>query len=289
MAAEQSYHYIQRMVKLRDGLPRPGAEIRFVERGGGGPGVVFTHGAGMDHTMFEAQADAVERAGYRTVLWDMRGHGESELHPGAHFSAADALADLTAVLDELGLERPVLVGHSLGGNLSQAFVREHAERVGGLIVVDSTWNAGPLSRIERLGLRMAAPMLGLIPAAKLPGIMARASAVSPGAVAQTESVFARMPKHTFLDVWRATVSLVSPDPAYRTPVPLGLIRGAQDGTGNIAKAMPLWARAEGVQEHVIPDAGHIVTLDAPEATTRALLHVLEQWRFDDPREQRSIG
>ena len=57
-----------------------------------------------------------------------------------------------------------------------------------------------------------------------------------------------LPKRTFLDVWRATVSLVDPDPAYRTPVPLGLIRGADDRTGNIATAMPRWAAAEGVTE-----------------------------------------
>lgn len=114
-------------------------------------------------------------------------------------------------------------------------------------------------------------MLGLIPAGRLPGLMAKASAVTPAAVAATEAMFRRMPKRTFLDVWRATVSLVDPDPAYRTPVPLGLIRGADDRTGNIATAMPRWAAAEGVTERVIPHAGHVATLDAPEATTAALL------------------
>lgn len=91
-----------------------------------------------------------------------------------------------------------------------------------------------------------------------------------------------MPHRTFLDVWRATVSLVSPDPAYRTPVSLGLIRGALDRTGNIAEAMPRWARAEGVHEQVIPQAGHVVTLDAPDATSRALLRVLGQRRASGP-------
>ena len=43
------------------------------------------------------------------------------------------------------------------------------------------------------------------------------------------------------------------------------------GTGNIAAAMPAWAEAEGVQERVIAGAGHVVTLDAPEASTTAIL------------------
>lgn len=270
------------MVKLAGSLSRPGAQVRYADTGGDGLPVVFTHGAGMDHAMFAAQSDALEQAGFRTIVWDLRGHGESELEPGVRFTAADALADLAALLDRLGLERPVLVGHSVGGNLCQAFVRAHPRRVRGLVVLDSTWNTGPLSSLERLGLRLAAPMLTLIPASKLPGLMARASAVRPDAIAATESTFARIPKRTFPDVWRAAVSLVAPEPTYRTPVPLALIRGARDGTGNIAAAMPRWARAEGVAEQVIPDAGHIVTWDAPEATSQAILQALDQWRLDDP-------
>jgi len=232
----------------------------------------------MDHTMFTAQADAVARAGYRAVLWDLRGHGVSAMDPGIRFTADDALADIGALLDALPFDRPVLIGHSLGGNLAQAFVRDHPERVGGLICVDSTWNAGPLSGGERFALRLAAPLLGLVPKSRLPRMMARASVEMPDALAQVERVFARMPKRTFLDVWRATTSLVSPDPAYRSPVPLGLVWGEKDGTGNIARAMRSWAAVEHIEEHVIPNAGHIVTLDAPDASTHALLEILNQWR-----------
>ena len=84
-----------------------------------------------------------------------------------------------------------------------------------------------------------------------------------------------MPKREFLDVWRATVAFVDPDPDYPVPIPLGLIRGELDRTGNIATAMPAWARAEGVREQVIAGAGHVVTLDAPDAATAALFDVLE--------------
>lgn len=254
---------------------RDGAELRCRDLPGERRPVLFTHGAGMDHRMFDVAARAAHEAGHRVVLWDLRGHGESTL--GRRFTADVALDDLAALLDHFGLERPVLVGHSLGGNLAQALVRRAPDRAGALVVVDSTWNAGPLSRGERLLLRLAAPMLALVPASRLPGMMARASAVTPDGIAESAATFARLPKRVFLDVWRATASLVDPDPAYRTPVPLALIRGAQDGTGNIATAMARWAVAEDVAEHVIPDAGHNVTLDAPDATATVLAELLAGW------------
>ena len=274
------------MLKLNRAMKRPNAEIAFADTGSTGPSIVFIHGAAMDHTMWESHVLAMSEAGYRVVVWDLRGHGESTLAPDARFTAAEALDDLAALLDECLLEEPVLVGHSVGGNLGQAFARAHADRIAGLIVVDSTWNAGPLSALERWGLRLAAPTLRLIPARTLPGLMARASALSPPAIARTEALFARMPKRRFLEVWAAAVSFIDPAPGERSPVPLGLIRGAQDRTGNIATAMPRWARAEGIVEHVIPNAGHIVTWDAPEATSRALQQILEDWDLRGPTSSR---
>ena len=268
------------MANLSRVLERAGSRLRYEDSGGDRWPVAFTHVAGMDHRMFDAQATALRAAGHRVVSWDLRGHGVSTLAPGVRFDATSAVDDLAALLDHLALDRPVLVGHSLGGNLSQALVRRLPDRAGALIVVDSTWNAGPLTGLERFLLGLAAPSLALIPAARLPGLMARASAVTPAGVAEAQTTFGRMPKAVFLDVWRATVSLVAPEPGYRTPVPLGLIRGGDDHTGNIATAMPRWASIEGVPERIIPEAGHLVTLDAPDATTHAIRDLLDGWERD---------
>lgn len=144
------------MAHLSDALHRPGALIRYSDSGGDGPAVVFTHGAGMDHTVFAPQLQAVRATGRRAIAHDLRGHGASALDDGIRFTAADALEDLAALLDALDLQHPVLVGHSLGGNLSQALVRRRPDRAGGLVVISAT-----------------------------------------------EAMFRRMPKRTFLDVWRA--------------------------------------------------------------------------------------
>ncbi|GAA1123670.1 alpha/beta hydrolase [Microbacterium natoriense] len=266
------------MGQLDGFLDRPGSRIAFADHGGRGRPIVLTHGAGMDHRMYDDQVRALSAAGFRPIVWDLRGHGESTL-VGRRFTAEDAVGDLKALLASIGTEGAVLVGHSLGGNLSQAVIREAPSAAHGLVVIDASWNAGPLSAIERFALRIAAPSLAMIPARVLPGLMARASATTPAAVARTEEVFARMPKRVFLDVWRATASLIAPEPGYRTPVPLGLMRGAEDRTGNISTAMPAWADAEGVVEHVIAGAGHIVTWDAPDAASTALLRILDGAAF----------
>ncbi|GAA1329366.1 alpha/beta fold hydrolase [Saccharothrix algeriensis] len=258
-------------------LRRDGAVLRYRDLPGPRRPVVFVHGAGMDHRMFDAPALALHRAGHRVILWDLRGHSGSDLGTGVRFTATAAFADLVALLDHLAVRRPVLVGHSLGGNLAQALVRRLPDRAHGLIVLDATWNTGPLSTAERFLLRLAAPSLALVPASRLPRLMARASAITPRGIAESEAAFARIPKRVFLDVWRATASLVDPDPGYRTPIPLGLVRGEHDRTGNIATAMPRWAAAEAVGEHVIAGAGHNVTLDAPDATTTVISALLDRW------------
>ncbi|WP_285704187.1 alpha/beta hydrolase [Microtetraspora sp. NBRC 16547] len=257
------------MVNISGVFRVAGCDLRYWDHPGEGIPVVFSHGAGADHVMFQAQADHLAGLGHRVITWDMRGHGASR-PTGAPFTAARAIADLLALLEHLRLDRVVLAGQSLGGNLSQAVVRLHPEIALGLIVIGSAWNAAPLSRLERLLLRTAAPGLSMIPAGRLPAVLARASAITEGAREDARRAFSQLTKREFLDVWRATTDLLDPNPAYRTPVPLCLIRGELDRTGNIASGMPQWARVEGIDEIVIPGAGHIANQDAPDTVNAAI-------------------
>lgn len=264
------------MQNLTGSLKRPGCALRFADSGPesrSGKVVVFLHGAGMDRRMFLPQHGAVVREGHRAVSLDLRGHGESRPNE-LPFTADLALEDLFALLAHLKLPRPVLVGHSLGGNLAQAAVRRDPAAFTGLAVLDSTWNTGPLNPVERWLLRIAAPALRIVPWRSLPRIMARASAETPAARAEAERAFRQLGKDEFIEVWDAAVSLVEPEPDYLTPLPLLLVRGAEDHTGNIADAMPEWAAAEGVVEQVVSEAGHIVTLDAPDAVSELLVGFL---------------
>lgn len=269
------------MVNLTGRLDLAGCVLRYADSGGSGDAILLTHGAGADHHMFDAQFAALTASGQRAVVWDIRGHGASTPNT-VPFTADLALQDLAALIERMDLSHPVLAGHSLGGNLSQALVRRQPKRFGGLVVMDSTWNTGPLTKTERFLLKLAAPSLRIIPARSLPHLMARASAVTPEARSDATRAFSQMTKKQFVDVWKATVSFIDPDPRYRTPIPLCLIRGSNDKTGNIATAMPRWADAEGVTEHVVPGAGHLVTQDAPDALTT----VIQSFLATIPNERR---
>ncbi|WP_440071373.1 alpha/beta fold hydrolase [Streptosporangium sp. OZ121] len=257
------------MVNISSVLPLHGCALHYADSGGDGVPLVFSHGAGADHVMFDAQSEYLRARGYRVVTWDMRGHGLSR-PAGVRFTAERAIADLCALIEHLALDRPVLVGQSLGGNLSQTVVRRRPDLARALIVIDSTWNTAPLSWKERLLVKAAAPSLSMISARRLPGMMAEASAVTEGARADARRAFSQLSKEEFVQVWRATVEFLDPDPGYRTPVPLCLIRGERDRTGNITSAMPRWATAEGVEEVVVPGAGHISNQDNPHAVNAAI-------------------
>lgn len=256
-------------------VDRPGARLHVMDRPGDRQVVVLTHGAGMDSGTMAGIAADLHADGHRTITWDLRGHGQSPLSKGHRFRAADALDDLAAVIEARDVHRPILIGHSLGANLSQALVRRDPSRAAALIVIGATANAGPLTRVEEFALRrLSGPALALIPARRLPRLLAQASATTPAGIERVRAVFERMPKATFIDVWRATADLVAPEPDYRSPVPLALIRGAEDGTGNIARAMEAWALREGTTVDVIAGAGHVAMWDAPEATVDAVRRAL---------------
>ena len=74
---------------------------------------------------------------YRVMALDQRGHGESDWHPDAAYEYEDFAADLEAVVDGLGIERLVLVGHSLGGRVAMLYGGRHPEKLAGLVIVDS--------------------------------------------------------------------------------------------------------------------------------------------------------
>lgn len=257
-------------------LDLDGCRLAYEDVGSGIP-LVLSHGAGADRGMFDAQVPFLVAHGLRVITYDLRLHGDTR-PSSVRVTPERLVADLVALVAHIGAERPVLVGQSLGGNVSQAVVRLHPELARGLAIIGSAWNTGPLTRVERALLGTAAPALRLVPAARLAKLMADASASTPRGVAYAERVFGAIPKPDFIEVWGATVGFLDPDPVYRTPVPLLLVCGADDRTGTIAKAMPNWATAEGVRPVIVPAAGHLANVDAPDVVNAALLQWLRGLR-----------
>lgn len=106
---------------------------------GARPAVVMLHGLIIDNlsSWYMTLAAPVAKSGNDVYLYDMRGHGRSET-PDAGYTIADNLADLVALLDHWGLDRPVhLVGNSYGCLLALHLAHHHPERVASLFLVEA--------------------------------------------------------------------------------------------------------------------------------------------------------
>ncbi|MFD0053492.1 alpha/beta fold hydrolase [Streptomyces sp. NPDC127168] len=99
--------------------------------------VVLIHGHPFNRTLWAPQARALVTAGHRVVTPDLRGYGESDVTPGKVF-LSDFADDIAALLDRLGIERAVVGGVSMGGQIAMEFCRRHTGRVRALVLSDTS-------------------------------------------------------------------------------------------------------------------------------------------------------
>ncbi|WP_320044506.1 alpha/beta fold hydrolase [uncultured Desulfobacter sp.] len=97
------------------------------EEAGKGPAVLLIHGFPLSRKMWRSQVQALSEAGFRVVVPDLRGFGESESGTGT--GSTDLLADdLIALLDHLGIEIAVVGGMSMGGYVMLNLLARYPER-----------------------------------------------------------------------------------------------------------------------------------------------------------------
>jgi non-heme chloroperoxidase len=100
-----------------------------------GPPILFIHGWSQNHLCWGKQYDSALADEFRLVAFDLRGHGMSEAPPGPeHYTDAALWADdLAGIIDELALDRPVLVGWSYGGFVICDYLRVYGQgRIAGV-------------------------------------------------------------------------------------------------------------------------------------------------------------
>src|SRR5215471_17593490 len=99
------------------------------------PPIVCVHGYTSSAQAFNALARHLKDR-YRILALDVRGHGESAWSPTGAYRYADQAGDLAAFVRQLGLDKFVLIGTSMGGIIAMAYAAEHAERLSGLVIND---------------------------------------------------------------------------------------------------------------------------------------------------------
>jgi pimeloyl-ACP methyl ester carboxylesterase len=112
-----------------------GAELHLLEWSTEGVPMLLLHGFGNEAHIWDDFAPIVAPY-YRTIALDHRGHGQSDWDPEQRYELDALVDDVEAVTAALGIERMVLVGHSLGGRVSTLFAGRHPTRLAGLVIVD---------------------------------------------------------------------------------------------------------------------------------------------------------
>lgn len=107
---------------------------------GSGPALVLLHGIGSRGVSWIPVAEELA-AEFRLVIPDLRGHGGSS-KPESGYLISDYADDLEAILNALGLERPLIIGHSLGGMTALEWAISHPGKAAALVIEDSPMNRG---------------------------------------------------------------------------------------------------------------------------------------------------
>jgi len=257
-------------------------KVRVVERGDpDAPPVVLIHGWGCSAYVFRRNMPALADGGFRAIAVDLKGHGLSDKPVASGEYTVDSLVEhLHDILDALRLERPALVGHSLGGSLIYHFASRYPERARCL---------GLLSPVGLNGVPLMWLYRGLTPKFLTPILRQ----VKPRVIVRLalRRVYGRRARFTARDVEEYLAPSQFPEysRAMRellhsydwtaaknrrlTPVDLpaiGLWGGLDhlmpdDGMGIYALLLPQ------IVLRVIPGAGHVIAEETPDEVNTALL------------------
>lgn len=231
------------------------------------PTILLTHGYSATSQMWKGQIEPLTKK-YRLLIWDMRGHGQTDSPENESlYGEEQTVADMAALLDAVESERAIIGGLSLGGYMSMAFRLAHHERTRALLIIDTGpgyksdearegWNKNAMRTAERFEKE------------GLDSLKSR-SAEMATSVHRSAAGLARAGRRMLT---QRDSRVINSLPSITQPAVV--IVGAEDGPFlNAADYMA--AKIPGARKVVIPHAGHAVNIDQPEAFNKAVLDFLE--------------
>ncbi len=245
--------------------------IHYSVYGAGSPALVLVHGITCDQTHWRKQVGPFSRE-HRVVTLDLAGHGESGL--GREDWSMDAYGhDVAAVVEELGLQDIILIGHSMGGAVIFKAARQLPGRVKALVAVDtfedfSSWY--PEEDIES----WVAPLYGDFPQAvrKWAEGMIVKGAGEPWAK-QIIDDFAAAPVEVMLPSMESALRLMygqDVSTLLRDLDALVVVINSADGLPPNTESM----EKDGVEVHLMSGVGHFVMLEDSEVFNSILANVI---------------
>ena len=243
-------------------LDRNGVQIHYeIEGPAAAPAILLSHGYSSTARMWDDQVAALKDR-YRVIVWDFRGHGETDYPADARqYSEALTVGDMAALLDKAGVAKAIVGGLSLGGYMSLAFHASHPERVRALMLFDTgpgfkkddaraKWNEQAKARAARFDAE------GLTALNQSDEVKLTRHRDATGLAGAARGMLAQ-------ENDRVIQSLGS------IKVPTLVLVGAND-TNFLAATDYMAAKIAGSTKVVIPNAGHAANLHQPALFNRAV-------------------
>lgn len=256
--------------------------IAYTEMGEGTP-LVFLHGIGGNSSNWTDQQIYFAARGYRAVAWDARGYGDSDDYEGA-FEFSEVAEDLRRLLNHLGTERACFVGLSMGGRILMDFAFRHPGCVTALVICgafpsfDKSLSAS--QRASFIELRRRPLMEGRSFSELAPDLVASLlSPLAPDAARrQVAASICRLRRDSYLKALEAAESFDRSGEIGEIRLPVLLVYAEQDRLASPLLGKQVADRIPGARLTLIPDAGHLMNIEAPEAFNRAVGEFLDSLR-----------
>lgn len=257
-----------------------GVRLNFTDTGGDGTPVVLLHAFPFSSNMWEPQLEALSDR-FRFIAPDLKGFGQSDAPDDDSAYSVDSFADETAgLLDEIGVDEFVLTGLSMGGYIAFAFLRKYRDRVKALVLADTRAEADPPAGVEKRTTHQQivrdkgkGELIDVLVGALLsePSLQKK-----PDVVEQVRQLMDENPPQGFTGALEAMKKRPdSSDELTSIKVPTLVIVGENDGVTPPDAARKIHEHVGGSRLVVIPEAGHLSNLEAPEAFNGALAEFLK--------------
>ncbi|MGE8169559.1 alpha/beta fold hydrolase [Pseudomonas putida] len=258
-------------------LVRLGDSQQALRETGSGAAIVLLHGIGSGAASWLQVAQGLGRHA-RVIAWDAPGYGNSSPLAQACPGADDYAVRLGRLLDALGIERCVLVGHSLGALNAAAFAKTNRERVSRLVLLSPARGYGAPAQAEQ-GRSVRAKRLDDLARVGIEGLAEARSAnlLSPNASATALAWVRWNMARLNPQGYRQAIELLCGDALLHhapTGVPCEVHCGSADG---ITRPEDCRALAEAIAApfSLINGAGHACAIEQPETVTRRLARALQ--------------
>ncbi len=246
-----------------------GTKLAYRLQQGRGVPFVFIHGAYLESGAWQPQLQALK--GFTYALVDLRGHGQSEKTSGI-YSVEQFAEDVADLLEQLGWEQVIVVGHSLGGMVAQVLAVEVPRLVHRLMLIDTSFGVRS-NKWEAFLTNITMPFFSMIPVKWQARLFAdqigKHSTTGKAYVLKTITAHAA-DKTNYSAIWQAVVHYDGYAQLKLIDCPTLILVGAKNPQTH-QQARIMQQQIPDAQLMVIENAGHLVPWDNATAVNEILL------------------